>query len=87
MRPEMENFHWSRQHRCVLKFASICIQSLWLVGTQTQKALKVLLSSFLQPPGPMRVHLIQGSLCLLSSQGCYGWASKESQAQVQTAVA
>lgn len=88
MRPEVESFHWCRQHKWVLlAFASICIRSLWLVGTQTQKALKVLLSSFLQPPGPMKVPLIQGSLCLLSSQGCYWSASRESQVQVQTTVA
>lgn len=42
-----------QQHKCVLlAFASVCIRSLGLVGRQTQKALKVLLSSFLQPPGP-----------------------------------
>ena len=58
---------------------SICIPSLWLVGTQTQKALKVPLSSFLQPPGPVKVHLIQRSLCLESSQGCYRSASKVKQ--------
>ena len=40
----------------------------------------------LQPPGPGKVHEIQGSLCLSSSQGCYQSASKESQVEVQTAV-
>lgn len=50
-----------------MRVVSFCIPSLWLVGTQTQKALEVPLSSFLQPPGPVKVHPGQGSLCLLSS--------------------
>lgn len=69
-----------------MRVVSVCIPSLWLVGTQTQQALEVPLSSFLQPPGPVKVHLIQGSLCSLSSQGGYRSASKESQAEVQAAV-
>ena len=70
-----------------MRVVRICIPSLWLVGTETQKALKVPFSSFLQPPGPVKVHLIQGALCWLSSQGCYRSASKASQAEVQAAVA
>lgn len=59
-----------QQHKCVLlAFASVCIRSLGLEGRQTQKALKVLLSSFLQPPGPLKVQLIQGTLCLFSATG------------------
>jgi hypothetical protein len=51
------------------------------------EALQVLLCSILQPPGPVKAHLSQGFLCLLSSQGCYPSSSKERWPEVQVTVA
>lgn len=70
-----------------MRVVRICIPSLWLVGTETQKAHEVPFSSFLQPPGPVEVHLIQGALCWLSSQGCYRWQAKQVKPEVQAAMA
>lgn len=40
----MENFHWFKQHKCVLLgVASVCIQALWLGGGESQRALQFLL--------------------------------------------